>query len=202
MYSDITGVILAGGKSTRMGTNKSFLKIGNQTIIERIVELMKSIFSEVIIITNSPDEYKFLNLPLFEDIYKWKGPLAGIHSALVHSKAEKIFVLSCDVPLMRKEMIEYIVEYNSNKPIIFCEAAGYHQPLVGVYSKKILSEIEHFISNNELSDRSFHKFLDSVDHEIIYPQNLPFYKDEIFFNVNKVEDYNELLRLVKSLKIV
>ena len=70
MYSDITGVILAGGKSSRMGVNKSFLKLGNQTIIERIVDLMKSIFSEVIIITNTPDEYKFLNLPLYEDIYK------------------------------------------------------------------------------------------------------------------------------------
>ncbi|HMU44318.1 MAG TPA: molybdenum cofactor guanylyltransferase [Ignavibacteriaceae bacterium] len=195
MYSDITGIILAGGKSSRMGTNKSFLKIGNQTIIERIVDLMKSIFSEVIIITNSTEEYKFLNLPLFEDIYKWKGPLAGIHSALAHSQTEKIFVLSCDVPLMSKEMIEYIVEYKSNKPIIFCEAAGYHQPLVGVYSKKIFCEIEKFISNNELSDKSFHQFLKNVDAELIHPEKLHFYKDEFFFNVNNPEDYDNLNKI-------
>ena len=192
MYSDITGVILAGGKSSRMGVNKSFLKLGNQTIIERIVDLMKSIFSEVIIITNTPDEYKFLNLPLYEDIYKWKGPLAGIHSALTHSQTEKIFVLSCDVPLMSKEMIEYIIEYKTDKSIVFCEAAGYHQPLVGVYSKKILSEIEKFISNNEMSDKSFHQFLKIVDAEIIHPEKLSFYKDEIFFNVNRPEDYEQL----------
>uniref|UniRef100_A0A832G1A7 Probable molybdenum cofactor guanylyltransferase n=1 Tax=Ignavibacterium album TaxID=591197 RepID=A0A832G1A7_9BACT len=192
MYSDITGVILAGGKSSRMGVNKSFLKLGNQTIIERIVELMKSIFTEVIIITNTPDEYKFLKLPLYEDIYKWKGPLAGIHSALTHSRTEKIFVLSCDVPFMSKEMIEYIVEYKSDKSIVFCEAAGYHQPLVGVYSKKILSAIEKFISNNEISNKSFHQFLKIVDVEIIHPEKLSFYKDEIFFNVNRPEDYEQL----------
>ncbi|MCL6493392.1 MAG: molybdenum cofactor guanylyltransferase [Ignavibacterium sp.] len=192
MYSDIAGVILAGGKSSRMGVNKSFLKLGNQTIIERIVDLMKSTFTEVIIITNTPDEYKFLKLPLYEDIYKWKGPLAGIHSALTHSQTEKVFVLSCDVPLMSKEIIEYIIEYKSDKSIVFCEAAGYHQPLVGVYSKKILSKIEKFISNNEMTDKSFHQFLKIVDAEIIHPEKLSFYNDEIFFNVNRPEDYEHL----------
>ncbi|MEP0862531.1 MAG: molybdenum cofactor guanylyltransferase [Ignavibacterium sp.] len=195
MYSDITGVILAGGKSSRMGKNKSLLRIGNQTIIERIADLMKSIFSEVILITNTPAEYSFLNLPTFEDIYKWKGPLAGIHSALVHSTTEKIFVLSCDVPLMSKEMIEYIVDYKSDKPIIFCEAAGYHQPLVGVYSKIILKEIENFISMTEVSDKSFHHFLKSVEAEIIHPEKLSFYKDELFFNVNRPEDFEELKKI-------
>ncbi|MGQ9798573.1 MAG: molybdenum cofactor guanylyltransferase [Ignavibacterium sp.] len=195
MYNDITGVILSGGKSSRMGVNKSFLKLGNQTIIERIVDLMKSIFSEVIIITNTPDEYKFLNLPLYEDIYKWKGPLAGIHSALVHSKTDKVFVISCDVPLMSREMIEYIINYKSDKPIVFCEAAGYHQPLVGIYSKSILNAVEKFISNEELNNKSFHKFLTNIDAEIIHPEKLDFYKDELFFNVNRPEDFEQIKKL-------
>lgn len=198
MYNDITGVILSGGRSSRMGVNKSFLKLGNKTIIERIVDLMKSIFSEVIIITNTPDEYKFFNLPLYEDIYKWKGPLAGIHSALVHSKTDKVFVISCDVPLMSKEMIEYIINYKSDKPIVFCEAAGYHQPLVGLYSKKIFNEIEKFISNNDLDDKSFHKFLNDIDAEIILPEKLDFYKDELFFNVNRPEDFEQIKKLIHS----
>lgn len=198
MYNDITGVILSGGRSSRMGVNKSFLKLGNQTIIERIIDLIKSIFSEVIIITNTPDEYKFFNLPLYEDIYKWKGPLAGIHSALVHSKTDKVFVISCDVPLMSREMIEYIIKHKSEKPIVFCEAAGYHQPLVGVYSKKILSEIEKFISNNEMNDKSFHQFLKIVEAEIIHPEKSDFYKDELFFNVNRPEDFEQIKKLIHS----
>ena len=194
MYFDITGIILSGGKSSRMGENKSLLKIGNKTIIERIVELMKDIFSENIIITNTPVEYKFLQLPLYEDIYKWKGPLAGIHSGLTYSKTEKNFVISCDTPLMTKEMIQYIVNFQTRKPIVFCRAAGYHQPLVGVYKKQIIIEIEKFLSDNdETTDKSFHHFLKKVNAEIIDPQDLLFYKDELFFNVNSPDDYTTIL---------
>ncbi len=195
MYSDVTGIILAGGKSTRMGVNKSFLKLGNETIIERITNLMKSIFNEVIIITNSPDEYKLLNLPLYEDIFKDKGPLGGIHSGLTHSKTKNNFVISCDIPLMTKEMIQYIVECRSEKPIKFCEAAGYHQPLAGVYSKSVIAEVEKVISDgNVVTDKSFHHFLKKVDAEIIHPENLPFYRDDIFFNVNSKSDYEHILK--------
>ena len=194
MYFDITGIILSGGKSSRMGENKSLLKIGNKTIIERIVELMKDIFSENIIITNTPDEYKFLQLPLYEDIYKWKGPLAGIHSGLTYSKTEKNFVISCDTPLMTKEMIQYIVNFQTRKPIVFCRAAGYRQPLIGVYKKQIIIENEKLLSNNdETTDKSFHHFLKKVNAEIIDPQDLPFYKDELFFNVNSPDDYTIIL---------
>lgn len=189
MYYDITGIILAGGKSSRMGVNKSFLKIGEITIIERISNLMKSIFLQNIIITNSPSEYAFTGLPIREDIYKSKGPLAGIHSGLVHSTTEKILVISCDVPLMTAEMINYIVDYKSNKPVKFCEAAGYHQPLVGVYSKSLISDIEKLLRNEQITDKSFHQFLKNVDVEIIYPNKLEFYKDEIFLNVNTPQDY-------------
>lgn len=198
MYSDITGIILAGGKSSRMGMNKSLLKIGGKTIIERIVELMNSIFADIMILTNTPDEYKFLNLPLYKDVYIWKGPLAGIHSGLMHSKTEKNFVISCDTPLMTKEMIEYIVEYKSDRPIKYCEAAGYHQPLVGVYKKEVVAEIEMLLNtNNEINDKSLHHFLKRVDAEIIHPGDLSIYNDEIFFNVNKREDYEILLNVTK-----
>ena len=195
MYSDVTGIILAGGKSTRMGSNKAFLKLGNKTVIEHIVELMKKIFSEVMIITNTPEEYNFLSLPIYKDIYEYNGPLAGIHSGLIHSKTKQNFIISCDIPLMTKEMIEYIVEYKSEKPIKFCEAAGYHQPLAGVYSKSVIAEVEKVISDeNAVTDKSFHHFLKKVDAEIIHPENRPFYKDDIFFNVNSKSDYEHILK--------
>lgn len=189
LIENISAAILAGGKSSRMGVNKALLQLGGQKIIERTVELMRAIFSEVIIITNTPEEYKFLDTPLFEDIYKWKGPLAGIHSALTNSKSEKIFVLSCDVPLMSREMIEYIINYKTDKPIRICESDGNLQPLVGVYSKKILDVLEKFLTENDQGDKSVRSFLKISEPEIINPQNLAFYKEEIFFNVNSPEDF-------------
>ena len=136
MYKDITGIILSGGKSTRMGSNKSFLKVGHKTIIERVRDLLQVIFKDVILITNDPDEYKFLNLPMFEDVYKYKGPLAGIHSGLLHSSTEINFIISCDIPLITQEMIKYLVDYKTEKIITIAKADGFIQQLAGKYSKE------------------------------------------------------------------
>jgi len=194
MYSNITGIILAGGKSSRMGINKCFLKIGNETIIERILSIMKSVFDKVIIITNSPAEYTSLGFMVYEDIFKGFGPIGGIHSGLIHSSTEENFVISCDVPLMTKEMIEFITEYKSDKLIRFCEAAGYNQPLAGIYKKGLISDIEKFLNqSSKTSKNSFHQLIKNVNAEIINPEGLPFYKDELFFNVNNLNDYGYVL---------
>lgn len=199
MYDDITGVILSGGKSMRMGVNKSFLKIGNQSIIERVLDLMKSIFQQNILSTNSTPEYEFLNLPMVKDVYKNLGPLSGIHSALLKSSTEKNFVISCDVPLMSKEMIEYLINYKTEKQILITRAAGYLQPLVGVYNKSILPSIEKILMQDSQSTidkrkhNSIHSLLENVQTEIIDPTSLSFYSDELFFNVNKPEDYKQII---------
>ncbi len=197
MYSDITGVILAGGKSSRMGTNKSFLKIGNKFIIEIITELMSSIFQKNILSTNTPDEYKFLNLLMVEDIFKYSGPLAGIHSALLKSSTEKNFIISCDLPLMNREMIDYIVNFKTDCKIVIPRAAGYLQPLIGIYHKSLLLEIENILKETsqecpKSSHKSLHKLIERINSEVIDPTSLPFYSDELFFNMNNEADFNEI----------
>ena len=145
MYSDITGIILSGGKSSRMGENKALLNLGGKKVIERVVDLMKLFFPNVILITNTPDEYRFLNIPMFEDVYKYKGPIAGIHSGLSNSATEKNFVISCDIPMMTPEMIRYIVEFKTEKPITVCRADGFIQHLVGKYNKSVLPHAEKLL---------------------------------------------------------
>lgn len=199
MYNDITGIILAGGKSSRMGMNKSFLDMGGMTIIERISSLLQSVFTKNIIITNLPHEYASLGLPTYEDIYKDNGPLAGIHSGLVHSATEKNFVLSCDVPLMTKNMIEYIIEFPTSRPVVFCNAAGYHQPLVGLYKRIIVEILEKFMSiRSDSADTSFHQFLKMVNAEIISPDDKLFENRKIFFNVNSPEDYKAFRKMLSK----
>ncbi|MBI2419038.1 MAG: molybdenum cofactor guanylyltransferase [Ignavibacteriales bacterium] len=198
MYSDVTGIILAGGKSSRMGTSKSLLNLGDKTLIETTAGLLQSLFSKIYIITNSPSEYSFLHLPAFEDVYKEKGPLAGIHSGLLHSGTETNFIISCDMPLMTKEMIAYIVDNSLGNTATYCHAAGYHQPLAGVYLKSLIAEIEPVICSNEASDKSFHRFLHTINAKILHPQNMPFYHDEIFFNVNSPKDFSYILHRVTN----
>lgn len=210
MYNNVTGIILSGGKSSRMGGNKSLLKIGDQTIIERVRDLMKSIFDEVILITNDPADYKFLNIPIFEDIFKHKGPLAGIHSGLTHSSSENNFIISCDIPFINKEMIKYLVDFETDKLITVAKADGYIQQLAGKYSKDCVYQsekiLDHQLSaeanggNQTKKEISALKLIERVGAEIISAESLPFYKKELFFNMNNVEDYNLLLERLNLIK--
>jgi len=200
MYNDITGIILSGGKSKRMGLNKSFLKIGEQTVIERTAELMKGLFDRVLLITNSPDDYKFLGLKIFEDVYKNVGPLAGIHSGLVHSATEKNFVISCDMPFVDKGVIEYIISYKTDKLITITKADGFIQQLCGLYSKQVLAEIVKLIEedNNIVPEADHQKkcgckvlqLVENLTAEIIDIANeYDRYEEGMFLNMNRLEDF-------------
>ncbi len=210
MYKDVTGIILSGGTSSRMGVNKSLLKVGEITIIERVRNLMQSLFKEVILITNDPADYKFLNIPIYEDLFKRKGPLAGIHSGLTHTSTEENFIISCDLPFITTEMIKYIVDIKTEKLITVARANGYIQQLAGKYSKgcareaeKILNEqLSKEIETSEQKNKNLNvlKLIEMVGAEIISAESLTFYKEEIFFNMNEVEDYNLLLKRLNVAK--
>ncbi len=72
---------------------------------------------------------------MYEDIYKQRGPIAGIHSGLLNSTTDNNFIISCDIPLMTHEIIQYIIEYKTEYPITVCKVDGYIQQLAGKYSK-------------------------------------------------------------------
>ena len=200
MHNDITGIILSGGKSTRMGQNKALMKINDKTVIEHVKDLMQNIFSKVILITNTPDEYTFLGMKMYQDIYTQMGPLAGIHSGLTYSSTDNNFVISCDTPLMTQEMINYLIEYKTNMPITIAKADGYIQQLCGVYNKSVLPIATSILSsqlndegrNNEPKKRGCKVLglIDIVGAEIIDAELLPFYKKDTFFNMNKRDDYD------------
>jgi molybdopterin-guanine dinucleotide biosynthesis protein A len=199
MYKNITGIVLSGGRSSRMGENKSLLKIGNKTIIEYVLDLMGSLFGKVIIITNDFDEYSFLDVPKFKDIFPRMGPLAGIHSGLVNSVTHKNFILSCDMPMMTAQMIEYIINFNTDKPITVAKAGGYIQQLCGLYDKSCIGYAEDILKtelNNEGREADQKKrgcrvlnLLHKTEAEIIDAETLPFYSPDMYFNMNKREDY-------------
>lgn len=192
IHKNITGIILAGGKSTRMGENKSLLEINGKKIILIIKELLENIFEDVIIISDNCFDYNFLNIPVYPDIFKDKGPLSGIHSGLMNSRNEKNFIISCDMPLVSLELINYITEYRTEKDIIITSVKSYIQPLCGIYAKSILSKMDRLLSDEQTGNYSIHRLLDSTDSEIIEISDKEFYNENIFFNINNKEDYNNI----------
>lgn len=203
MYHDITGIILSGGKSSRMGQNKSLMKVGDKTIIEIVVDLMNSLFGEVLLITNDPEDYSFLQLPMYPDIFTRMGPLAGIHAGLSHSSTQKNFIISCDMPLMTAEMVDYLIHYSTQKPITITKAEGFIQQLCGVYSKSCLPAAEHILKAREDGDQrnpdqkkrgcKVLGLVHEVGAEIIDAESLPFYHSDLFFNMNKRDDFDYVL---------
>ena len=197
MHNDITGIVLSGGKSRRMGINKSFLKLGNKFVIEIITGLMSDLFSNVLLIANEPWLYRFLGLNTYEDIHFGKGPLAGIHSGLTHSKTEKNFVISCDIPLITKQAIEFVINYPSDKKIKVPFADSYVQQLCGMYSKNYLPLIEEILNeeDNQTKEKKclVLRLLDIAGSDIInIEKKMNCYEPDMFLNMNAISQYKKV----------
>ena len=204
MFDDITGIILAGGKSKRMGENKALMSFNGKTVIEHVVSTVSSLFKRVIIITNTPSDYSNLGLEMFSDFYENKGPLAGIHSGLASSMTEKNFIISCDMPLVTTEIINYICSYKTIKPITILKADGYLQHLCGMYCRKILPYAGEMLMNSSYSPNqkgcNIHDLIDEVGSEVIDASKIPGYFEGMFLNLNCPEDYKRLLSVSKVLQ--
>jgi molybdenum cofactor guanylyltransferase len=183
-------IILSGGKSSRMGTNKALLKINQKTNIERIAEELKKGFDETILVTNEPETYDFLDVTITLDHYPGKGPLAGLHAGLLASQYEVNFIVACDMPFisaeMARDLVSQIGKYDAVIPVI----NGRQHPLFSVFSKKTLAKIEEAIENNSLRMQSL---LDHLDVHYLTEKDLKGYSESslerIFFNMNHPNEY-------------
>ncbi|MCB1176922.1 MAG: molybdenum cofactor guanylyltransferase [Leptospiraceae bacterium] len=200
MYDDITGIILSGGKSSRMGTNKSFLKLGGKTMLEIIIERSKKIFKETILITNDPDIYSKYEISTYTDIYKNFGPIAGLHSGLMNSNTEKNFLLSCDIPFLDEKSIEFIINYFSDSNCIVPKAEGFVQHMCGLYNKSLLPQIESILKDvvKEKKDKKSCKMGSLVKQSdgiiIDFEKEYPDYKSKLFLNINSRDDFEMALK--------
>jgi molybdopterin-guanine dinucleotide biosynthesis protein A len=146
---NITGVILAGGKSSRMGTDKGFLKLNGKLFIEHIIAVLTPFVSEIIIVSNHPeyDNFKVKRVP---DFVENAGPLAGVYSGLLASKTENNLVLSCDIPLINSEILaELVRQIDDVSEIIQIESNGKTMPLISVYNKSCETVFSSLLNQGE-----------------------------------------------------
>ena len=176
-------IILAGGKSTRMGQDKSFLKLGEGTLIEYIINKTAHFgFKELLIVTNKREKYSFLDVRIVEDFYPGWGPLAGIHAGLVNSKWDYNFVLPCDMPFFPINFIgdlqKNIGKYQAIVPIM----GRKFQPLAAIYHRSCIKPIEKLLNNGENQVIKLYDLVDTCYLEMA--------EDNIgFININTPEDF-------------
>ena len=148
----MTAIILAGGKASRMGTDKAFLKIGNQHLIKRQIGLLRKIFEKIIIVTNSLPKYRgYKGIKIISDLITNRGPLGGIYSGLVASSSTYNFVVACDMPFINQALIRYIIRNRDNYDIVIPKIDKKYHPLFGVYSKNCIPVIEKAFSKDKLN---------------------------------------------------
>ncbi|MBW6483097.1 MAG: molybdenum cofactor guanylyltransferase [Vicingaceae bacterium] len=145
----ITVILLAGGKSSRMGADKGLLLINEKPMIQHIIDAVRVISNNIIIVSNQM-EYTQFGFPVFEDRIKESGPLAGIYTGLVHSKTHQNIVLSCDVPYVSAALITFLMEQSSNFDVTIPQKKDRLHPLIGVYTQACLPVFKNELKHQQL----------------------------------------------------
>lgn len=188
MKKNMTGIILAGGKNSRMGTKKAFLTIDGVRLIDKIINVYQEIFAEIIIVTNDPLAYTdFFATTVVTDIYKEKGALGGIYTGLFFASHDYSFVAACDMPFLNKDFIIYLTEQVGKYDIVVPQLSDGFQPLHAIYSRNCLTAIKKLLTADKLKITGFYKEMRllSISEEKIKPFN----KDEqLFLNINTPAD--------------
>ncbi|RMZ51596.1 molybdenum cofactor guanylyltransferase [Flavobacteriaceae bacterium PRS1] len=145
----ITGIILAGGKSSRIGSDKGFLLLNEKAFIQHIIEAMQPLVKDIIIVSNNSD-YDILNLKRVNDLIENSGPLAGIYSGLHHSNTENNLVLSCDVPLINTETLKKLTaNIEEHIDVIQLESKGKTMPLIAMYKTHCKNKFFELLQQGE-----------------------------------------------------
>lgn len=178
-----SGVILAGGKSTRMKFNKAFASIAGQPVVQIILDKFKHFFNETLIISNEPQLYEKLGYAIYPDVFPGLGPVAGIHSALYHARYDRVFVMGCDMPFMNMALVKFLLDSLEDYECVVPELDSHLQPLSAVYSKRCLPVLTQCLENDKLK---LVRVFEELYTRVITNQQMEDFGNprEIFMNVN------------------
>ena len=139
----VTGVIQAGGKSTRMGGRpKALLELGGRRIIERVLDAVRPVVDDVLIVTNTPDLYGFLGVPMVPDAYPEHGSLGGIFTGLAAASGDAVFTVACDMPFLHRDVARLVVDRAGQGDVVIPRVGEQLETLHAVYGKGCLPAIE------------------------------------------------------------
>ena len=139
----VTGVIQAGGRSTRMGGEpKALLELGGKRIIERVVDAVAGVLDDLLVVTNTPERYAFLGLPMVPDVFPDGGALGGIYSGLRAAAGEAVFTVACDMPFLHPAIVRMVVERAGEADVVIPRTGDQLETMHAVYGKRCLAPME------------------------------------------------------------
>lgn len=180
-------VILAGGKSSRMGKDKAFLIWNGESFIERLTKEM-DVFEEKMIAHGNRREITDTGWPVVEDIYPDRGPIGGLHAALTNCESDALFCVTCDVPLVQRSLVSFLYQYmdETTDAIIPIAEDGKVHPLCAIYRKKTSSA---FLKKIEEGNN---RIMSAFEHMNVKYVSLDEKHSKQLHNINTKEDYQRL----------
>jgi molybdopterin-guanine dinucleotide biosynthesis protein A len=196
--TDVSVAIMAGGKSSRMGTDKAFVTLQGRTLIAHLLERVAGIGQrETFLVANHPADYAHLGLPMFTDVLPGKGSLGGIYTAIQVSQSAYTLVLAVDMPLVRPALLRYMVSLceGDAHDVIVPRVGGHLEGLHAIYGRRCLDPIRQQLDADRLKVIGFYdavrvRLVDEPEHRRFDPDG------GSFFNVNTPADLAEAARLV------
>jgi molybdopterin-guanine dinucleotide biosynthesis protein A len=196
---NFTGIILAGGKSERIGKDKRFIPLNGNYLIDYGIQTLSTIASGIII-ASGKGQFTYKGFICIQDVPQIDGPIAGLISALRYIHTPYGIVLPCDMPLITYEVLKYLVSQVTNGiDVVVPIIDGNVQPLVGLYSKHLCNEMETFARSSRYS---LAEFLNTRSNRVRYIQEDELTKfgivKNIFLNINTKSDYIRAIDIIKS----
>lgn len=188
--SGITGIILAGGKSRRMGMEKGLIELNGKQLIQFAIEVLEPICETILISTNS-HFYDFLPYKKIADEFPNSGPMGGIYSCLRASKTNQNLVLSCDMPFIKSQLLENLIENSDGFDIVVpWHGEQRFEPMCAFYHKNVEPTFRDLIlqKNYKIPDT----FEQVRTNKYLISKDLPYYSTDLFYNVNSKEQLSEL----------
>jgi molybdopterin-guanine dinucleotide biosynthesis protein A len=189
MENKITAIVLAGGKSQRMGTDKGMLDLDGKTFIKHICDALQPIVGSNILIVSANKKYDSLGFSRVEDIIENKGPVGGLYTALMESKTKINLVLSIDVPLVSTELLQWLVENHDETYMVTQTKSGDKtNPLIGIYDRSMRIVFGEHMAAKQLKLR---QVVEDVKHQTL---EIPEKWNDQVQNINTKEEYQNLIK--------
>lgn len=192
---EITGVLLTGGASRRMGKNKAFLQLEGQPLLQRSLDVLQSVCREVLISSRGSEIYEGYGFKVVPDVIKDKGPLGGLYSVLPEAKYEQLFIAACDMPLLQAKAIKAVCRELGDYDAVVPYISGRMHPLHGSYHRRILPLVERNLQSGKLK---LMDLLNSCRSRILnFDEAFPEGEDKewlesSFWNVNTPDDWERI----------
>ncbi len=193
---NVVSAILAGGKSTRIGRDKATLVLDSEPLIRRVYDVAREAFNHIIVVSSDHTVLPGINIPIIKDVVSVQSPLAGIVSALIHTGADYVFALACDMPFLSGGAIKYMLNNIAGEDIIIPKTEKGYEPLHAIYNRSCISYMLTLIERGRYKVRDAFPYLSvkAVEESPLFFCN----GVSVFTNINTKEEFERALTISRG----